>query len=383
MLALIMCLSVTALAEVNSEIFTDHRGNKVTVPGGADSFATRVVEFIPGSPWTSDKLDMDPDEILGVPDRAGYSNGKAITMGAGGVIVLEFQRLIIDGEGMDIFIFEVGRDVEATKVEVSCDLQTWYYVGIAQGSTACVDISGSDSQAPSELKYKYVRITDMYDYPRGDYPGADIDAVAGLNTRAPASGSEWANEELEQADMLNLIPDCLMDLDLTQAITRAEFAAVCVKLYESLTGTAAVPAKDNPFTDCNDPEVLKAYNIGAVNGISTTTFEPDLLLNREQAASMLTRVYKRVTMPGWTLETDSLFPLDYTMPSPFADDADISAWAKDNVYFMAANKIIDGVGNNRFAPRNVTSEQAAIGYANATREQALLITVRMVKNLDC
>ena len=55
---------------------------------------------------------------------------------------------------------------------------------------------------------------------------------------------------------------------------------------------------------------------------------------------------------------------------------------KDSVYFMAANAIINGMGNNLFCPRNVTTEQEALGYANATREQALLIAVRMVENLS-
>ena len=48
---------------------------------------------------------------------------------------------------------------------------------------------------------------------------------------------------------------------------------------------------------------------------------------------------------------------------------------------MAANGIIKGYDDNRFAPRNITTEEQAIGYANATREQALAIAVRMVENL--
>ncbi|MDO4552413.1 MAG: S-layer homology domain-containing protein [Bacillota bacterium] len=200
---------------------------------------------------------------------------------------------------------------------------------------------------------------------------------------APAWGnaSDWATEELQEAADLGLIPDCLEGADLTQDITRAEFAAVAVKAYEALSGTAAIPIVNNPFTDCNDVEVLKAYNIGAVNGTSATTFDPDELLNREQAATMLTRVFKRITLAGWTLETDGQFSLTYTQPAAFADDANISAWAKDSVYFMSANGIINGVGNNLFAPKNVTTAEQAEGYANATREQALLIAVRMVQNL--
>ena len=48
---------------------------------------------------------------------------------------------------------------------------------------------------------------------------------------------------------------------------------------------------------------------------------------------------------------------------------------------MAANGIIAGVGGNKFAPNNTTSAEEANGYANATREQALAIAVRMVEKL--
>ena len=49
---------------------------------------------------------------------------------------------------------------------------------------------------------------------------------------------------------------------------------------------------------------------------------------------------------------------------------------------MAANKIINGVGNNKFAPKNMTTADEANGYANTTREQALTIAVRMLENLN-
>ena len=193
--------------------------------------------------------------------------------------------------------------------------------------------------------------------------------------------SDWAKAELEKAEEMGLIPEILDGADLTADITRAEFAAVAVKAYEALENGAAIPAVNNPFTDTTDVEVLKAYNIGAVNGTSATTFDPNALLNREQAAAMLTRVFKKVSLAGWTLATDSQFTLSYEKPALFADDADISDWAKDSVYFMVANNIINGVGNNKFAPKNVTSADEANGYANATREQALIIAVRMVENL--
>ena len=205
-----------------------------------------------------------------------------------------------------------------------------------------------------------------------------------LNSTGPipvGNASPWAVPEIEKAAEMGLVPDILLGEDLTQSISRLEFAAVAVKVFENLSGAKALPDVTNPFTDTKDTEVLKAYNVGITDGLSATTFGPEGRLNREQCATMLTRVFKRCTMAGWTLSADSQFKLNYTMPAKFADDAQISAWAKDSVYFMAANKIIEGIGNNLFAPKNTTTAQEAQGYANATREQALAISVRMVENL--
>jgi hypothetical protein len=156
---------------------------------------------------------------------------------------------------------------------------------------------------------------------------------------------------------------------------------VSVRVYEVLANTTALPVINNPFTDTKDVEVLKAYNAGITAGTAKDKFSPDVLLNREQAAAMLTRVFKRVTLAGWTLATDSQFTLSYTKPASFTDDGKIDTWAKDSVYFMAANKIINGFEDGTFRPKNTTAAEEAVSYATATREQALLIAVRMAENL--
>ncbi len=249
------------------------------------------------------------------------------------------------------------------------------YVGNAHWPLYEGDRVTSTTAAITEKSHVQLRV--RYGGPLGYSDWSNV-----LSVNAPDfDASSWAQSELQQAEALGLIPEILDGADLTADITRAEFAAVSVKVYEALSGTPALPAVANPFTDTADPEILKAYNIGAVNGTSATTYSPNDLLNREQAAAMLTRVFKRVTLPGWTLATDANFKLDYTKPALFADDADISDWAKESVYFMAANNIINGVGNNKFAPKNITTEEQAQGYANATREQALIIAMRMVENL--
>lgn len=200
-----------------------------------------------------------------------------------------------------------------------------------------------------------------------------------------SNSSTWAESELKGAYENDLIPDVLIGRDMKQSITRGEFAAVAVKLYESMTGNRTIIAMDAPFTDISTCAerlyILKAYNYQLVSGTSATTYAPDELLTREQMATMLTRVWKKAQWPDYTTAADTSYPLSYNAGSKFSDDQAISAYARDSVYFMASKQIIQGLGNNMFAPRNTTSAQAASFYANATREQALLISYRSLTQL--
>ena len=93
----------------------------------------------------------------------------------------------------------------------------------------------------------------------------------------------------------------LVGKDMTAPVTRGEFAAISVNLFEAMTGGRAVMSSQCQFEDIADNEnrnyILKAYNIGAVQGYSATEFAPDELITREQLATMLCRVYKRAEWP--------------------------------------------------------------------------------------
>lgn len=193
--------------------------------------------------------------------------------------------------------------------------------------------------------------------------------------------SEWAKSELQKALEMGLVPDILKNMDMQQEINRREFAAVSVKVYEALKEEKLAETSVNPFMDTDDKEVLKAYSVGITNGISLTEFAPNYPLNREQAATMLTRVFKKINFDGWTLDKDASFPLDYSGVISFRDDRDISEWAKSSVYFMVKNDIIRGVGGNMFAPKSYLEEESAMMYADSTREQAIVMGLRMVENL--
>lgn len=257
-----------------------------------------------------------------------------------------------------------------------------YYMDVSYDeSTGMYTLNGYEwIEHPSS--YRFVDLDGIVD--NDVFSGSSFSLTRMLPATIQNPHSSWATEELIRAVELDLIPESLSspDIDYTKPITRAEFAGVTVKTYESLTNTIAFPATVNPFTDTGNIDVLKAFNAGIMVGFSATEFSPYTILTREQAATALTRVYKRMTVPGWSFATDANHPLNFIPPTPFTDDAAISIWAREGVYFMASYEIILGIGNNMFAPRALTSTQEATGYAVATREQALLIALRMVENLQ-
>ena len=85
--------------------------------------------------------------------------------------------------------------------------------------------------------------------------------------------------------------------------------------------------------------------------------------------------------PNWTIATDDDYTINYSGVKKFADDTDISDYAKPSVYFLVKYGVLSGIGDNKFAPRNVNSVQEAEQYANATREQAIVMSLRSFENL--
>ena len=193
--------------------------------------------------------------------------------------------------------------------------------------------------------------------------------------------SSWAQAGMQQAINDGLFPDCLAGTDLTKTINRQEFAAIAVKLYEAMSGEKLVADPNVSFTDCKDPDVLKAATkVGeksVVSGYTDGSFKPTVLLNRETAATMLGNVYLMIN--GYA----SILDVKYDAPAKFTDDKELSAWASPYVYFMNANGVISGYDNKNgtfsFRPKNITSQGDA--YGMCTREQALIIAEQMYQKL--
>ena len=173
--------------------------------------------------------------------------------------------------------------------------------------------------------------------------------------------SNWAIDELDEAALNDLVPYTIIKDDFTRNITREEFAAVSVKLYEALTERESKVIAVNPFVDTDSEYVLKAYRLGITKGTSENTFDPYADITREQMATMLTRTIDKAKI-NTTINIESI--------ARFIDDEKISDWAKESVYYMANKEIILGMGDNNFEPQG-----------KASIEQALLVSNRSLKSI--
>ena len=130
-----------------------------------------------------------------------------------------------------------------------------------------------------------------------------------------------------------------------------------------LAGIDPVDYQTRKFTDVKAdvyyaPYVNWAAKTGIVDGTTSTTFAPDSNITREQMAVIMKNYADKMgySIPK-TLEAVT-----------FADNAQISSWAKDAVKAMQQAGVLSGKENNRFDPQG-----------NATRAEAATVLHRFVE----
>ena len=160
----------------------------------------------------------------------------------------------------------------------------------------------------------------------------------------PDTPSSWAQSNVTAAISAGLVPASLRSA-YRQTITRAEFCALVVSLYEKYNGEIT---QRSTFSDTNDVNVQKAAAIGVVGGVGNNRFSPHSQLTREQAATMLARL---ASVAGSPLPQDN---------PTFSDNRNIASWATAAVGQVQAAGIMGGVGNNTFSPKGSYSREQSI-----------------------
>lgn len=184
-------------------------------------------------------------------------------------------------------------------------------------------------------------------------------AVGNPSGVAYKGASTWAIPELDKAAAYGLITDRIKD-NMSGNITREEFAEVIVKFYELYTGKKAQSGNVS-FTDTSNPEILKAANLGLVQGGEGNKYAPKQLITRDQMATILFRALKVINPGGDYSSSDA---------AKFTDDNLIKIWAREGVYYCSHVGIIKGVQDKK------TGKSAFEPGGNSSREAAVIVCTR-------
>jgi hypothetical protein len=211
---------------------------------------------------------------------------------------------------------------------------------------------------------------------------ASLSSPPPTSTSVSNNPSSWAVAEVNRAIAANIVPQSLQSA-YTQPITRAEFCALVVPLYETVSGLTITGrlARDHSgrywfassslptFSDTNDINVQKAAAIGVVQGVGNDMFDPNSRLTREQAATMLSRLKDLLDEPEYEMVNG--VETRHISGTYFSDLELVSSWALSEVILMWGAGIMHGVGENTFAPREPY-----------TREQSIMTIMRLYDVLD-
>ena len=167
----------------------------------------------------------------------------------------------------------------------------------------------------------------------------------------------WAKDTIEVLASRNIVSGIDGENYKPQAnVTRAEFAKMAVMMLglplETYKGQFADVAEGKWYADI----IETAYNAGIING-DGGYMRPDSSISREEMAAIAVRVYEKLY--GYELETFA--------DTGFADEVNISNWAKDAVGNAAKLGIIVGKPGNIFDPK-----------ATATRAEAATVIYRLI-----
>ncbi|MEI4195127.1 OmpA family protein [Roseovarius sp. E0-M6] len=215
--------------------YGDGSRGEVFLPLGDLSFADRVVSHTPGTGKIKDSAAR-AEPALGAPDFSGdVDDGTFLSLGCDGSLVLEFtDNALVELEGPDLYVFEVGPKVEGLTLAISADGVDWTDVGAITGGTAEVDIA---PVATADTDYRFARITDDGLGCGTSFAGADIDAVAAIGS---AMRFTLDASVLFAVDSDMLRPAALSSLDtLAHDIAAAGISKFTVIGHTDASGSAA------------------------------------------------------------------------------------------------------------------------------------------------
>lgn len=170
-------------------------------------------------------------------------------------------------------------------------------------------------------------------------PFGEISELFGYISETDSHGGSIAvydtrNYLVVKALKYGLISDSFNSNMITDSVTRKQMADLVVNLYESVNMEITI-SKDHPYSDTKDENILKAYEIGIMNGYEDGTFNPEKTLTN---AEMITILQRTLIASGIDI------PTDFTAITEFNNfPIDGSHWATSIVYSMKKLGVLDNI----------------------------------------
>ncbi|WP_433583425.1 immunoglobulin-like domain-containing protein [Paenibacillus amylolyticus] len=137
-------------------------------------------------------------------------------------------------------------------------------------------------------------------------------------------------------------------------VTRAEFITMLMNMFELSDESATTSFSDVKQGEWYHGNIATAQKLGIVNGKPNGRFGVHENITREDMAVM---VYKAIQMKQLALASGEV--------TAFKDEANIASYAKQAVEAIQGAGIINGVGNDEFAPKkNASRAEAAVMIYN-------------------
>lgn len=166
--------------------------------------------------------------------------------------------------------------------------------------------------------------------------------------------SDWAVDHVNEAYKNDLLIDPVRE-NFREDITREIFCELVVNMYETVKGKSIAISNLNIFKDTNNIEIIKAYQLGIVNGYGDGYFKPDNRITREE---LITMFYRTLVLLDSSLD-------NYTYPViEFDDKNQVANWAEMPTRLMVYHELINGIGNNLIAPKNRATIEQAVKLVN-------------------
>jgi tripartite motif-containing protein 71 len=165
----------------------------------------------------------------------------------------------------------------------------------------------------------------------------------------------WAEATIKQAVSGGIVsgyPEGTFKPEST--VTRAEFAVMLMNALKPQGEGAELTFTDTAkIGTWAQKAVAQAVQAGIINGYADGSFGPNAEVTRAEMAVMIGNAM------GQSIEANAV--------TGFADDGDIPAWAKGSVAYVKQAGIVQGKGDNEFAPQD-----------HATRAEAVTVLLNML-----